>query len=600
MMPLLVLALSGCQTTDDIIATNTVAPPSNSWGRAPLSRSDNAGRSARADGMALTGYPPAGKTTYVEGTGRFLGDQGPALREVATDAAEDGITLNLINVPAPQAAKTVLGDILAVKYTVDPAIEGKLTIQTPKPVPKSAVIELFQAALRSNGATVINTGDYYKVVPVDQAAIGAPINVGTTSDAGERLGSGLKIVQLKYVSASEIRRVLEPIAPRGGIVRADDARHAITLSGNNREIAGMLEAISIFDVDVMKGMSFSLMPVRISDPAVIADELKTVFASEREGPMAGMVRFLPNKRLGAILVISAQPQYLRRAETWVRRLDAQAEGSEKQFFTYPVQNRRAQELVGVLQSMFAKETGARTAAVRNVSPQFGEASVQSASAQTSGQTVSQGFATFGGGSAAGTPSAAMAGGAGSTGLGQTPSAPGNAETGTASATDPSEGADEPRIKLAADDAQNAILIEATRADYLRIMRMVGSLDVMPNQVLIEATIAEVSLNDDLKFGLRWYLQGKNSSQTFTDDASGAVSSVFPGFSYALTAANITASLNALNTITDVNVISSPTLTVLDNKTATLQIGDQVPITTQSAVGVVGTGSPIVKIGRAHV
>lgn len=76
----------------------------------------------------------------------------------------------------------------------------------------------------------------------------------------------------------------------------------------------------------------------------VASELKTIFASDCEGPMAGMVQFLPNKRLGSILVISPQPQYLRRAETWIRRLDAQAQGNEEQLFTYAVQNRRAQEL----------------------------------------------------------------------------------------------------------------------------------------------------------------------------------------------------------------------------------------------------------------
>jgi general secretion pathway protein D len=122
--------------------------------------------------------------------------------------------------------------------------------------------------------------------------------------------------------------------------------------------------------------------------------------------------------------------------------------------------------------------------------------------------------------------------------------------------------------------------------------VIGTLDVIPNQVLIEATIAEVTLNDELKFGIRAFLAGK-SSVKFTDDAGGAIASVFPGFSYALTTANIAATMNALNQITNVNVLSSPTLTVMDNKTAMLQIGDEVPITTQSAVSVLTTGAPVV-------
>jgi general secretion pathway protein D len=156
-----------------------------------------------------------------------------------------------------------------------------------------------------------------------------------------------------------------------------------------------------------------------------------------------------------------------------------------------------------------------------------------------------------------------------------------------------DGVEAPRIKIVADDSKNAILMEATLADYRRIMKVIATLDVVPNQVLIDATIAEITLNDDLKFGVRWSLQGKAASYSFTDDASGALGSVFPGFSYALKAANIAASLNALNAITEVNVVSSPSLTVAANKTAMLQVGDQVPITTQSAINTVVTGGPVV-------
>mgnify|MGYP003694023333 CR=1 FL=1 len=118
-----------------------------------------------------------------------------------------------------------------------------------------------------------------------------------------------------------------------------------------------------------------------------------------------------------------------------------------------------------------------------------------------------------------------------------------------------------------------------------------NLDIIPNQVLIEATIAEVTLTDDLKFGLRWHLDGKKSAYSFTGGSS--FGSVFPGFSYALAAASAQVTLNALSTITKVNVVSSPSLMVLDKQAATLQIGDQVPIVTQSAVGVVAVNAPIV-------
>ncbi|HEY7550101.1 MAG TPA: type II secretion system secretin GspD [Hyphomicrobiaceae bacterium] len=515
----------------------------------------------------------AGKTITINGTGVFVGQPSQSVEKGKADEAAARVTLNLVNVPAAQAAKSILGDMLGVRYTIDPGVKGEITVQTPHPVTKAAAVDLFQAALRAGNAALVNVRGQYRIVPADQAVTGAPITVDGAPAGTQKLGSALHIVQLKYVAASEINRVLEPMAPRGGIVRADEARNTITLAGSPDEIASMREAIDIFDVDTMKGMSFALIPVTSSQPTAIADELRTVFAANRDGPMAGMVRFLPNNRLKAVLVITPQREYLARAGDWVRKLDAQARGTERQFYTYAVQNRRAQDLVSALQALFAGEGDAKSA--RNVTPSDAEAAVESRTFEPTE------FLTSASGSRK-MPARAPQG----------PAAGRQAMTVATVSLDEKSGA--PRVKIAADLAKNALLIEATPADHERLMRVIGELDVMPNQVVIEATIAEVTLNDDLKMGVRWFFANKkNRNFTFTDAASGALSSVFPGFSYAMTTANLTTTLNALNKITDVKVISSPSLTVMDNSTAVLQIGDQVPITTASAIGIVTGNAPIV-------
>jgi general secretion pathway protein D len=555
-------------------------PDIESVGREPglsrLPRSDDP-KGAGKMTAALVKGEEAAKTITVTGTGVFVG-QPPAseAKGDARDAAEDpaeNVTLNLVRVPAAQAAKTILGDLLGVRYTIDPSVKGEVTIQTPRQVTKAAAVELFQAALRASNAALVSTKGHYRIVPVDQALIGASISVEGSKAARDKPGSGVHIVQLKYVAASEISRLLEPMAPRGGIVRADEARNVIALSGSQQEIAGMLEAIRIFDVDTMKGMSFALIPVTSSQPTAIAEELRTIFAANREGPMAGMVRFLPNNRLKAVLVITPQHQYLARAGDWVRKLDAQAKGTERQFYTYAVQNRRAQDLVSALQALFSGESDGKGRS--GVVPSEKEAFVESK------------------------PPGAFDLGAGSPGsrktLARVPHGPASGKEAMTVATlalDDKEGTR--RVRIAADLAKNALLVEATPADYRRLLRVIGELDVMPSQVVIEATIAEVTLNDDLKMGVRWFFANrKNQSFTFTDAASGALDSVFPGFSYAMTSANLAATFNALNKVTDVKVISSPSLTVMDNSTAVLQIGDQVPITTATAVGVVGGNAPIV-------
>ncbi|WP_410052804.1 type II secretion system secretin GspD [Bradyrhizobium sp. SZCCHNPS2010] len=549
----------------------------------------SSGRSNRLSGSPLLADTRGSSSTVIEGSGRFVGEPATGSISGTSDEVADGVTINLVNVPAPQAAKTILGDILAVKYTVDPGIEGKITIQTPRPVAKSTVIDLFQSALRANNVALVNNRGIYRIVAADQTALAGVYHTEDNPDFGEAVGGGLQVVQLKYASASEIRRVIEPIAPRGGVVRVDDARNLITLSGNRQEVAAMMDAIALFDVDTMKGMSFAIVPVKTSQPEAIASELKTVFASDRDGPMAGMVRFLPNKRLGAILVISPQVQYLRRAETWIKRLDAQALGTEKQLFTYAVQNRRAKELVDVLQAMFNDEGGAG-AGRRTVAPNYQDATLQSSppATQAPGQSTNGPAFTSGIGSG----SSSFGGSTGRTS--STPSGSGGTMGTSAVAQFGKDGENEgPRVKIVADEAKNAILIEATQADYRRVLQVIGQLDQMANQVLIEATIAEVTLNDELQFGVEWYLQHKKSSETFSTAASGIVSSVFPGFSYAIAAGNVAATLSALNAITNVNIVSSPSLTVMDNKTAVLQIGDQVPITTQSATSTLTANAAIV-------
>jgi general secretion pathway protein D len=149
------------------------------------------------------------------------------------------------------------------------------------------------------------------------------------------------------------------------------------------------------------------------------------------------------------------------------------------------------------------------------------------------------------------------------------------------------------ISIVADDTNNALVITATPGEIKRIKRVLAEIDLMPAQVLLEATIAEVSLNDNMKFGLRWFLEKGGNEFRLTDSAIGTVAPVFPGFSYFLNLPDAKVVLNALADITNVDIVSSPSLMVLNNKKAVLQIGDEVPIATQSAVSVLTPDAPIV-------
>lgn len=558
----MMFAAAGCRPTSDGLTINE-------WRRAPLARVSNDGKSAgpREQGIPLlspTSDPAATRSVVTAGTGQLISS---AARQKPTPAPsnEEGVTLNLVNTSIAESAKTVLGDILGLNYSVNPNLPGKITIQTSTPVSKSDLVDLFQNALRSSGATIIRNGGMYQVEPADQVSRSAPeITVGRARSPGRDVGTSARVVQLEYVAASEMNRILEPMAPKGAILRADDMRNTLTLSGTGSDIAAMLDAIAVFDVDVMKGMSVAIVPVVATQPDAMIEELRAIFGSDKEGPLSGMVRFVPNKRTKSILVVSPQQTYLTRAERWIRSLDAKAQGPEKQLFTYSVRNRPAGELVDIIESMFSSAPrNMPQSGGRNVAPRHQQAAVQSTQAEANKSGSPAGAGTpFGGGD--------------------------TATQSDAAASDASLG---DRVRVSVDESNNTLLILASRQDYQRVLRVIQTLDVVPNQVLIEAMIAEVTLTDDLKFGLRWHLEGKKAGYSFTGGSS--FGSVFPGFSYALAAANAQVTLNALSTITKVNVISAPSLTVLDKHTATLQIGDQVPVVTQSAVGVVAINAPIV-------
>jgi general secretion pathway protein D len=152
------------------------------------------------------------------------------------------------------------------------------------------------------------------------------------------------------------------------------------------------------------------------------------------------------------------------------------------------------------------------------------------------------------------------------------------------------GPEDADIRIIADDTTNSLVIRAAPREYQKIREALQDLDILPLQVLIEATIAEVTLNDQLRFGVEWFFQSGDFEFAF-DPGSLTPLAGFRGFF--ASGNDVRILLQALDEVTDVNVVSSPQLMVLDNQTARIQVGDQVPITVQSATSVIDADSPIV-------
>ena len=505
---------------------------------------------------AAVGFSGAGFT----GSGSFVSSSAPALASVTTPGGGEGFELNLVNAPIAEAAKVVLGDALKVNYVVDPRVVGTVTLQTSSPVSRDALSDIFESALVVNGAGIVRRAGSFQIVPIGETlASTPPVSVPSVSPSGP--GIKVHVVQLQFIAAEEMRTLLEPISREGSVLKTDSHRNLIVLAGNSNDLSAMREAISVFDVDWMRGMSVAIHPLSTSEPAAVAQELDTIFAT-KEGPGAKLIRFVPNARLNAVLVITSRPAYLRRAATWIAKLDKIARTNDDQLFVYQIQNRPAKELADVLKSVLASGSSATPPAAEPpaVAPDLSATMVSTDGTTTGGVEDSSLAARMG--------------------IEQA-----SAATSFASAAS--------NLSVTADVENNALLIQTTAREYERVERILKQLDVLPTQVLLEAVIAEVTLNDELKFGLRWFFESGDFQMSLSDVASGFVGASFPGFAWSYATDDVKVTLNALSSVTDVNVVSSPTLMALNNQKATLQVGDEVPIVTQQSTGTGSADAPVI-------
>ncbi|MER9918752.1 MULTISPECIES: type II secretion system secretin GspD [unclassified Mesorhizobium] len=539
----LLLALAGCNSTpgkDFFTETIDSLHAKNSPLRAGYTGPSTVTSAATA-GQRFNG-------AQYQGSGQFVSSSAP-VTQVTTDGSGQ-YELNLVSAPIAEAAKAVLGDALHLNYIVDPRVQGTVTLQTSQPVSKDALVDILESALAVNGAGITKRAGTYQVVPLSEIMSNTPpVSVPSVSPSGP--GVKVQVLQLQYIAADEMKTILEPITRQGSVLRVDSTRNLITVAGNDSDLNAIREAVSVFDVDWMRGMSVALHPLKTSKPEAVAAELDSIFGT-KEGPGAKLIQFIPNDRLNSVLVITSRPAYLARAASWINKLDRLAESNEDQLFVYQIQNRPAKELAAVLSSVLG--TSVKT------------------EGGTDGSNVSPDQ----------TPIAMQ-----SDGITPVPL------TGPSPSMPQQDGQPPAHATVVADIENNALLIQTTARDYARIEQILTKVDILPTQVMLEAVIAEVTLNDELKYGLRWFFENGGTKVSVTDVAKAAAAATLPGFNWSYATDNIQVTLNALSSITDVNVISAPTIMALNNQKAILQVGDQVPILTQQSQDTGSGTAPII-------
>lgn len=465
------------------------------------------------------------------------------------------ITLKFKDADIHEIARTILGDILNRNYAIDERIKGKVSLHTSQPVSKSALIPILESMLISNGAILHDNGTLIEIVPQSQALLGS-LSPQLKLDANR--GYQMLVVPLRYIAAAEMVKILKSVGSEQTRVEVDEKRNLMLLTGTRTELATLLDTIDIFDVNQLRGMSIGLFQLESVDTQTIIQELEGIFGEGASGQLAGMVRFVPIERLNTLLIITPQRQYLDAAYNWIQRLDRSDNVNDATLHVYKVKHSTSEHLAGLLDKLFEHKRDVHR-------PRNGQGSGPRSPSPTQAADTNQ-------------PAAAMPVALNSTSEQDSLLAVGD-------------------ISIIADEENNALLIMATDADYALIETALRKLDVLPMQVLVEASIVEVTLSDDLTYGLEWFFKNglSNSSKRGTgslDLGSSGLASIVPGFSYSVvdSAGAVRAVFNTLASENRVNVVSSPSLMVLDNQSASIRVGDQVPIRTSETTNTGSSGA----------
>lgn len=421
------------------------------------------------------------------------------------------VEITLLNASIEAAADAVLGGVLGKSFVIADGVTGSITIQSTGAIPKTALLSLFETSLIANGARIEFKDN---LASISKGAVGNR-NFRSTSESNID-GSTIIVAPLKFISANQMLKLLEPLKADGLNAIPDQNRNLMLLSGPATALEAAIDALNLFDVDVMRGKSIALFSLQAAAPDDIVEELLTIFESQEGGMLDGVIDFVPNNRLNSVLVVTSRSQYIDQAQRWIKEFDRSAGRSKRYTHIYPMNNRRASEIAPILNGLISGDD------------------VQS-----------------------------------------------------------EDGATQQKSRIAADPDRNSLVVRGLQAEHDEIARLLVDLDSRARQVALEATIAEVTLNDEVSLGVRWFMENNRRTTGFSDATSGGVSQNFPGFSSLFSAGNSQLVLNALAGVTDVQVISSPTLVVLDNKEAILQIGDQVPVATQTSSSSDGENAPVI-------
>ena len=451
---------------------------------------------------------------------------------------EAPISLFLDNADIHQIIQ-IIGETLGINYVVDPRIQGTVNINTAGNLQRSDLLPILETILRINGATILQNGNFYEIVPAS-AALRQALPV---QDDAQPLRVDdqfvIQVVRMKFVSASEMSQLLTPYLSEGANIVVHEAGNILLVSERRGNLLKLLEIVDVFDTNVFAGERVRLFPVENSLAADLVQDLVTVFAGYALSEDRGAIRFVAIERMNSVLVISPNIAVFDEVQKWLDRLDQPLQTSGVRNFVYRVRNGKAIEIQRVLSQLYGTEVQLSgiyqtpTGAVGAIPPPAGQTPAQAGA----GEVVGTAFLPTG------------------------------------------------NVKIITDQTNNALVIQATPQEYAIIEDTIEQLDILPRQVLIDAQIYEVVLDDSLAFGLSASLQNRGTLQPAQTTASfigNPPSLAVQTFTFIGRARELFMFLHASENRSRVRTLSAPSVLVSDNQTAQFTVGADIPVPVSSA------------------
>ncbi|MBU2459476.1 MAG: type II secretion system secretin GspD [Nanoarchaeota archaeon] len=504
-----------------------------------------------------------------------------------------GILLNFDNADVYEFIQ-VISETLGINYIVDPKVKGTVNIRSGQKIGRDQLFGVFQKILNINGMDVRNEGDYYSIHPAKR---GAPQQVFGPTESGSLKASSRQVVQVipvVHLVSAEAVKLVEPYLSEGGVLHNLAAQNTLIVSDYESKVLDIVSVLSRLDISALTALKVRMVRVENAPLFTLRDELQEILTALTVNPQGhDAVSIVALERVNSLLLISKSDQLLDSTDRWIRELDVVPIGGPDTIHFYNVRNSVASELAALVNSIIGGEDGrVKTAGEGGAKLKTGlETGLQGPNFKGMTQDSSNIGSSVGQSSSLDSSNKSAS-----------PAKPVSLSSSakplqSGSKAGNLDAAGEPL--LLADDSRNIILIRARASDFTRLVKLMERLDNLPRQVLIEVMVAEVTLNDSWQFGIEWALKNNklkiNDSQYAQKFATNFKDIISPtattnGFAYSVlnSSGDIVALLNALAGETDVSLLSSPQILVLNNEEAFVNVGDQVPIVTSESVPLTST------------